>query len=152
MTQKYHNPFSGMDLLVPVEQHSKFYQKYCQTGDSALSIDQSPFPRMVDFWFAGLSLAAREGLEPKQLTKGETSNKIAEGSIFDSDNWRVQAIMLVAIAVKDDVQIVDHPRRIMDIANGLAASGIAEIVEMLCEGNQPPIWNFSEALYKVLKT
>ena len=60
--------------------------------------------------------------------------------------------MLVAIAVEDDVQIVDRPRRIMDIANGLAASGIAEIVEMLCEGDQPPIWNFSEALYKVLET
>lgn len=148
MTQRYHNPFAGIDLIAPVEQHAN-YERYCQTGGRAV-IDQSPFPRMVDFWFAGLALAARKGLSPVALSKQETV-KIMEGSIFDSDSWRVQAVMLIAIATQDNVEIVGEPRRMMAIANGLAAAGIPLVLDMLRDGDQDPIWNLSEVLDKILR-
>ena len=148
MTQRYHNPFAGVDLIAPIEQRD-VYDRYCQTVGRAL-IDQSPFPRMVDFWFAGLSFAARKELTPVDLGKQETF-KFIEGSIFDRDSWRVQTVMLVAIAVQNDVEIVGEPRRMMAIANGLAAAGIPHIVEMLRDGDQDPIWNLSEALDEVLR-
>lgn len=143
MTQRYHNPFAGLDLVAPVEQRD-VYHRYCQTGGRAV-IDQSPFPRMVDFWFAGLSLAARRCLTPADLS-GQPTFKFIEGSIFDRDSWRVQAVMLTAIAVADCVEIVGEPRRMMAIANGLAAEGVPLVVEMLQKGDQDAIWNLSEAL------
>jgi hypothetical protein len=143
MTQRYHNPFAGIDLIAPVEQRD-VYDRYCQTGGRAV-IDQSPFPRMVDFWFAGLALAARKGLSPVDLSKQKTF-KFETGSILDRDSWRVQTVMLIAIATMDSVEIVGEPRRMMAIANGLAAAGIPHVVEMLRDGDQDPIWNLSEAL------
>ena len=148
MAQRYHNPFAGIDLVAPVEQRD-VYDRYCQTGGRAV-IDQSPFPRMVDFWFAGLSLAARKGLQPVDLAKQETF-KFIEGSIFDRDSWRVQAVMLIAIAVEDNIEIVGQPRRMMAIANGLATVGIPEIVDMIRDGDQDPIWNLSEELDEKLR-
>ena len=148
MTQRYHNPFAGIDLIAPIDQR-EVYDRYCQTAGRAL-IDQSPFPRMVDFWFAGLSLGARRGLEPVDLS-GQETFKFIEGSIFDRDSWRVQAVMLVIIAISDDVEIVGEPRRMLTIANGLAAAGVPHVVELLRDGDQDPIWNLSEALDEVLR-
>ena len=147
MAQQYYNPFANINLIVPIEQHN-FYNQYCQTGRRA-SIDQSPFPRMVDFWFAGLSLAARKQLMPVNLADYDTVI-IIEGAIFDRDSWRVQVVMLVAIAIEDNVEVVGDPHRMMAIANGLAAAGIPHIVEMLSDSNQDPIWNLSDSLDEIL--
>ena len=67
MTQ-YYNPFAGIYLVYPVEQEPE-YHRYCQTGGHE-PIDQSPFGRMVDLWFAGLSVATRKGLSPIDLHSG----------------------------------------------------------------------------------
>lgn len=152
MAQQYHNPFAGIDLIAPIEQRD-VYDRYCQTGGRS-SVDRSPFPRMVDFWFAGLSVAAREELKPVDLGKlgKQEIFKFIEGSIFDSDFGRSQAVMLVAIAVDGNVEIVSEPRHVMAIANGLAAAGVPRIVEMLrCERNQDPIWNLSDSLDEILR-
>ena len=148
MPQRYHNPFAGIDLLAPIEQRED-YDLYCQTGGRAV-IDRSPFPRMVDFWFAGLSLAARKELRPVDLAKQDTF-KFIEGSIFDRDSWRVQAVMLIGIAVDNNVEIVGEPRRIVAIANGLAAAGVPEVVDMLRDGDQDPIWNLSDGLDDLIR-
>ena len=147
MTQRYHNPFAGIDLLAPIDQR-EVYDRYCQTGGRAV-IDQSPFPRMVDFWFAGLAVASRKGLKPVEL--GKDPFKFIEGSIFDRDSWRVQALMLVAIVHEGNVEVVGEPRRMIALANGLAAAGIPHVVDMLRDGDQDAIWNFSEALDKILR-
>lgn len=143
MAQRYHNPFAGIDLLAPVDQRNT-YDRSCQTGGRTI-VDQSPFARMVDLWFAGLSIAARRNLPATNLSEQQTF-KFIDGSIFDRDSWRVQAVMLVAIAVEDNIEIVAEPRRMMTIANGLAAAGVPQIEEMLLDGDQEPIWNLSEAL------
>ena len=148
MTQRYHNPFAGIDLIAPIE-HRGFYDRYCQTAGPT-SNDQSPFPRMVDFWFAGMAIAVRKQLKAVEVSELETF-KFIEGSIFDRDSWRVQAIMLVAIAIEDNVEVVGNPRRMIEITNGLAAVGIPEVVAMLRDGDQDPIWNLSDALDDILR-
>lgn len=147
MAQQYDNPFVNMSLISPIIQRDD-YDRYCQAGRRT-SADLSPFPRKVDFWFAGLSLAARKNLKPIDLTKQETVD-IISGSIFNTDGWQVQAIMLIAITVDGNLEIVLDPRRMMDIANGLAAAGVPHIVEMLRDGGQKPIRNLSEALDDLL--
>ena len=104
---------------------------------------------MVDFWFSGLALAAREGTKPVNLSKQETF-KFIDGSIFDRDSWRVQTVMLIAVAAENSINIVGEPRKIITIANGLAAAGIPQVVELLSDGEQDPIWNISEALDEML--
>ena len=150
MIQQYHNPFSNIGLIVPKVQLD-FYVQYCQTqAVGRKNVDRSPFRRKVDLWFAGLSLAARKQLEPAKLKKQDTS-PFNTGVVFDQDPWRIQALMLIAIAVDGNVEIVSDPRRMMDIANGLAAAGVDLIVEMLREGGQTPIWNLSDALAELLQ-
>ena len=149
MGQQYNNPFRNMMIISPITQQ-KDYDHYCQTGQGA-KVDKTPFPRKVDLWFAGLSLAARKNLKPINLTKEKTVN-IISGDIFNTDGWQAQAIMLIAISVDGNLEVVLKPRQMMDIANGLAAAGVPHIAQMLSEGNQEPIWNLSDAFENLLQS
>lgn len=148
MADRYFNPFQAIDINVPVDLHEAF-TRYCQTAGNAV-IDQSPFPRMVDLWFLAVCVAARLGLEPADISKFDTK-KIIDGSIFGSDPWRVQTLMLLAIGHSGDVQIVSEPRRMMALANGLAVAGLPKVVEMLKDGDADPIWNLSDAIDEMLR-
>ena len=149
MAQQYDNPFRNMTIISPVTQQED-YDHYCQTGQRTKA-DTSPFPRKIDLWFAGLLLATRKNLKPIDLMTEKTVS-IISGDIFNTDGWQAQAIMLIAIAVEGEVEVVLEPRRMMDIANGLAAAGVPHIVKMLNEGAQKPIWNLSDAFEKLMKS
>lgn len=143
MSDKYFNPFASVDIVVPAEFKDDF-ARYCQTGGRAV-IDHSPFPRMVDLWFLAVCVAARRGLEPVEIDRRDTY-KIIDGSIFSSDPWRVHTLMLIAIAKSDEVGIVVEPRRMINLANGLACAGFPHVMDMLKDGTAEPIWNLSEAV------
>ena len=149
MAQQYNNPFRNMKIIAPRMQQED-YDHFCQTGQGAKA-HNTPFPRKVDLWFAGLSLAVRKKLEPIVPKKKDTVS-IISGDVFNTDGWQAQAIMLIAVAVEDDLEVVLNPRRMMDIANGLAAAGVPYIIEMLNSGNDEPIWNLSDALDTRLRT
>ena len=150
MAQQYDNPFHNMQIISPETQRDD-YDHYCQTGQQRAKADTSPFPRKVDLWFTGLSLAVRKNLQPIDLTKEKTVN-IISGDIFNTDGWQAQTIMLIAIAVEGKVEVVLEPRRMMDIANSLAAAGVDQIIKMLNEGSQKPIWNLSEAFTELFQS
>ena len=152
MSQHYDNPFRGMQIISLIAQRAD-YDHYCQAGQRSRP-DRSPFPRKVDLWFAGLALAARKKLDPIDVNKLKKEEKadIISGTIFDTDGWQAQAIMLIAITVDNDLEVVLKPRRMMEIANGLAAAGVPYIVKMLNEGSESPIWNLSDAFEKLLQS
>lgn len=147
MNQRISNPFTTVWLQYPAEQRPD-YERFCQSENRS-PLDSSPFPRRVDMWFAALSVAARKGLPPVDLSSYKTVSFV-EGQIFDRDPWRIRALMLVALSVDRTIDVVDDPPRMMSIANGLAAGGAPLIVEMLSEGEDRQIWNLSEALQKML--
>ena len=151
MAQQYDNPFRNM-MIISLDTQREDYDRYCQAGQRTKA-DASPFPRKVDLWFAGLSLAARKKLAPidfEKLKKSKKTVDIISGDIFNTDGWQAQAIMLTAIAVDGNLEVVLNPRKMMAIANGLAAAGVPHIVKMLNEGEQRPIWNLSDAFEKLL--
>lgn len=151
MTQQYDNPFQNLMIISPDIQRED-YDHYCQTGQRTKPYD-SPFPRKVDLWFAGLALAARKELDPIDLNKKQVKTAdIISGSVFNTDGWQAQAIMLIAIAVKGSLEVVLKPREMMDIANGLAAVGVPHIVKMLNDGSQKPIRNLSDAIEELLQS
>jgi hypothetical protein len=148
MAERYYNPFQGMDISVPEEFRDTF-ARYCRTGGRS-SIDQSPFPRMVDLWFLSICIAVKFDMEPADLGKSETY-KIIEGSIFGNDPLRIHALMLIAIKKTDNVEIVSKPRQVMALANGLSVAGLPKVTEMLEDGDAEPIWNLSDALDEILR-
>lgn len=148
MNQRYHNPFSANRLEYPTEQR-EHYLRFADRRNSRLPVDESPFPRMIDFWWAGLSLSIRKGLEPVDLSNVKTTRFI-EGSIFDSDPWRIQFLRLIALHVRDQPDILINPSEIISMANGLAAAGVPGIVEMLTDGDEPPVWNISNAVERLI--
>jgi hypothetical protein len=148
MADRYFNPFQAIDIHVPIEYHDDI-TRYSQTGGKAI-IEQSPFPRMVDLWFLAVCIAANLELKPIDTTKHET-RKIIDGSIFGSDPWRVHTLMLVAIGISGDVEIVSEPRRMMSIISGLAVAGLPKVIEMLNDGDAEPIWNLSDSIDLLLR-
>ena len=148
MADRYFNPFQAIDINVPVEFHEAF-SRYSQSGGNAV-IDQSPFPRMIDLWFLSVCVAARLDMKPADINKYNT-RKIIDGSIFGSDPWRVDTLMLIAIGMTDDVQIVSEPRRIITLVNSLAIAGLPRVIEMLKDGDSEPIWNLSDAIDDLLR-
>ena len=152
MAQQYDNPFRGMQIISPITQRDD-YDYYCKAGQPRAKSELSPFPRKVDLWFAGLSLAARKQFKPIDLTKKKKDTvSIISGDIFDTDGWQSQAIMLIAIAVEGNLEVVLNSRRMMDIANGLAAAGVPHIIKMLSAGPEKAIWNLSDAFEKLLQS
>ena len=148
MAERYYNPFQGMDVSVPEEFRDTF-GRYCRTGGRS-SINDSPFPRMVDLWFLSICIAVRLDMEPADLGKSDTY-KIIEGSIFANDPLRIHALMMIAIKKTGSVEIVAEPRQVMALANGLAVAGLPKVVEMLKDGDAEPIWNISDALDNVIR-
>ena len=149
MAERYHNPFATIDVSIPAEYHPEVV-RYCQ-HEARASLDQSPFPRMVDMWFLAVCVAARLALKPEEVA-GRKTIKIIDGSIFNSDPWRVHTLMLVSIAHAGTVEIVSDSRRMMAIANGLAIAGLPKVLELIKEGAGDPIWNLSEAIQNLVST
>ena len=104
MSERYFNPFQGIDVNIPVDFHDDV-ARFSQREGKPIS-DHSSFPRMVDMWFLAMCVAASENRPPADPSKCET-RKIIDGNIFSSDPWRVQMLMLVAIAQSGNlIQIV----------------------------------------------
>ena len=143
MADRYSNPFQALDVVVPSDCHEEV-SRYSQRESGSVP-DRNPFPRMVDVWFLALCLAARRNLKPVELA-GRDTRKVVEGSILSSDPWRVNLLTLVAIAYAEDIEIANEPRRMMAMANGLAAAGFPFVFEMVKDGDQDPIWNLSDGI------
>lgn len=150
MNHKYDNSFANQWLIAPNIQRD-YYDQYCQTQTvGQANCDRRPFRRMADLWYIGLVFAARKKLEPYDLTEN-TFPFISVGEIFNPDGWEIQFLMLIAVAKEENLEIVGEPKRVVDIANALAAAGVPHIIEMLQSGELDPIWNLSESIDEMLR-
>ena len=127
------NAFASTDIQLP-DKYRQHFHTYCLTHveGSQNRPEHSPFPRMVDMWFLALCIAVKEGLKPELNVEGKTYKAI-EGNVFESDNWRSNALMLLAIAHTGDVKVTDQPREMMRIANAYALAGLPRLITVLEE-------------------
>ena len=127
------NEFAGVDINLP-EECRDYFHAYCLTRSEGTrnNPEDSPFPRMVDMWFLAVCIAAKEGLSPIFDPKGKTYKAI-EGVVFGSDTWRSNALMLLAIAHTDDIDIASDPREMMRVANAYALAGLPRLIGLLGE-------------------
>ena len=127
------NNFASVDIHLP-EKYKEYFHQYSQTRTegSQNKPEDSPFPRMVDMWFVALCIAVKEKLKPKFDIEGNTYKAI-EGTVFGSDTWRSNALMLLAIAHSEDINVVDDPHKMMKIANAYALAGLPRLITLLEE-------------------
>lgn len=147
------NAFATTDIFLP-EKYREYFHTYCltRTEGSRNNPEDSPFPRMVDMWFLALCIAVKENLKPKFETTGKPYKAI-EGVVFGSDSWRSNALMLLAIAHTNDVEITDKPHEMMRIANGYALAGLPRLIGMLNErGGDTPLDYLSDLVEEMTKT
>lgn len=151
MSDRVSNPFVNAEVNAPIK-FQEYFRRYSQTtGVSSLGeYDRKPFPRMVDFWFLAISVAAKLGLKPVKL-EGEDTYKAIEGAAIVSPEWRVHALKLIAIGETKDPEVVKDPRRMMEIANGLAFAGVPHLIEILEDNPDDEVFGLSDALVKMIK-
>ena len=127
------NEFASIDIHLPMLFRDDF-RKYSLTRAEGSRNDpeDSPFPRMVDMWFMAICIAVKKRLKPKFDVKGKTYKGI-EGGIFGSDNWRSDALMLLAISHTGDIEVIGRPNEMMKIANAYALAGLPHLIGILKE-------------------
>lgn len=133
------NLFAGQTISLPNEMKEHFH-RLCQTRLDGFSnrLEDSPFPRMVDLWFAGFCLAARKNLSPTQLSP-QNSYTAIEGNVFGSDNFRSDLIVLFCISKTGSLDIITEPAKMLRLANEYALSGVKEIISKCLDsrGDEP---------------
>jgi hypothetical protein len=150
MSERLTNPFVTMEINAPVEFQEHFRRFSQTTGASSVAeLDRKPFPRMVDFWFIALCIAVKKGLKPVSF-EGVQTYKAVEGPQIASPEWRAHALKLIAIAETGNPEVVKEPRRVLEIANGLAFAGMPHVLEALNEAPDEEVFGLSDALKKLI--
>lgn len=151
MNERISNPFVNAEVNAPTE-FQEYFRRYSQTtGASTVGeYDRKPFPRMVDFWFLAIAVAVKLGLRPVKLD-GRDTYKAIEGAAIVSPEWRVHALKLIAIGETKDPEVIKDPRRMMEIANGLAFAGMPHLIEILEDHPDDEVFGLSDALVKMVK-
>lgn len=139
-------PFPNAELRIPSEfqNEMEMYTRTRPGGGDRPDPQDAPLPRQVDMWFLAVCLGAATG--QRVALAANKSHKFNTASIFDNDESRVELLELLAIAVEDDPYVIKEPRRVIEVANELAAGGLPILVDMLKEGQGPAIEHITQNL------
>lgn len=152
MIDRYYNPFQAMELRLPSgyrDEVSRYCQGATQDGRGA-GLGDAPFPRIVDMWFLALCLAAKAGKKEAELPADKTY-KFMDGTVLSSDPWRIDVLMMLAVSMTGETEIVAQPRQVIQLANQLAAAGMPDVIDMLKNGDSDAIYNLSDNLEASMK-
>ena len=124
------NLFAGQNIMLPNEMKEHFH-RLCQTRVDGYTnrLEDSPFPRMVDLWFAGFCLAAKKNLAPAQISPKLSYNAI-EGNVFGSDNYRSDMMVLFCVSKTGSIEIITEPAKMLRLVNEYAVTGLKEIISV----------------------
>lgn len=127
------NPYAAQDLFVPRKWHDS-YDRYTSPAKSeGGDLDGAPFPRMIDMWWAALSLGVREG---RRSPLGNDPVKFQTGVILGSDPWRITHLGLLAIAEEGE-SVLHRPAEIIRIACEFASTGSEILIEAMAGHARP---------------
>jgi hypothetical protein len=140
------NPFASFDLFLP-NMYKEKIDKFTRSGGRQEGPLISPFPRQIDFWFSAFLVGVAKNLEP---INDRDSYKFIQGAILSTDPYRVSTIEIVALGRTKDTEILTDPKKMLDIASGLAFAGTPGLISVLEDPDEDkPLWallNLYEAL------
>lgn len=143
-----YNPFINIDLRFP-KAYFDDVKNYCQTrpeGGKKPDPTESPFPRYVDFWFLSVCLGTQSAAGVPDEPAGGWRGFITGAEGLGSDGWRIDLLELIAIAARDDANVVGDPRAVLDIGNRYAAVGVPMVLDWLRSAQSDPIDNILDRL------
>ena len=147
MIEKYSNPFQSVEILVP-KKYKDLVHTYSQRhtdGSENKQIDSNPFELDIDLWFTALGLALKTHLKPNIVERKSTYN-MAPGTVLTRKSWRVLFLQLLAIAETGEIEILDRPREMIEIAYGYANAGLPALFQILEEGSGQELLHFADHL------
>ena len=139
------NPYAAQDLFVSREWHESYQRYTIQARAESRDLDATPFPRMIDMWWAALCIGVREG---RRSSLGEKPTKFADGAILSSDPWRVAHLGLIAVTAAG-VDVLERPAEVIKIACEYSATGTEWLVETVA-GHAKPMKPLASALRSLL--
>lgn len=133
------NPYANIQLRIP-EHEWEAVRRFTMTfrdeeGAAPKDIDQSPFNRYVDLWWAALTIGVREGIRSKPSEWHDFTPAV----VFNQDPWRIRQLELLALAEAGNTDVLDDPGQVISTANEYAATGIAILIDRMT-GQTEPIW------------
>jgi hypothetical protein len=135
------NPYANLPLRIPErewESVRRFTTTFRPEDGSEPNIDQSPFNRYVDLWWAALIVGVREGRRSK-LSKPSDWHDFTPAVVFNQDPWRIRELELLALAETGGTDVLDDPGQVIAIATEYAATGIGILIDRMT-GQTEPIW------------
>jgi hypothetical protein len=120
-----------------------------QPNASHRSIEEAPFRRMYDFWFAAVLWAEHHELEPatgarmeKFISVGPTPNDAKP------ETWMLELLLLIAVRrLEPDVNTLPEPADVFKLANELAAAGsplLLDEIERSADLMEPRLYTTAE--------
>lgn len=145
------NPFANQAIHVPNAYHQdlrNYSSTFSAEEDRSASHEEIPFDRYIDFWLLAAALGASENhympIEPRD------KKRFIDGSVLQRDLPAIEFLLLLAISHEKDPFVVDEPRKVLNIAEGYAATGIPLIIDMMATGHLTPQQNLTRCLIKRL--
>lgn len=127
---------SSHRLYLPKSQNSRIESHIRTTagGQKPGEIDNFPFARKVDVWFAAICWAVNNGLAPVQHdTTGGFVSLGPNTQDIRTSRWQEELLSVAAVDYfgVDEVEKYTDPKEIVDLANGLAASGTGPLLDAI---------------------
>jgi hypothetical protein len=102
-----------------------------QPNASHRALEEAPFRRMYDFWFASVLWAEHSDLAP--LTGAKTEKFIAVGPTpadAKPESWMLELLLLIAVRrMEPDVNTLPDASDVFKLANELAAAGAPRLMD-----------------------
>ena len=124
----------GHGLVLPREHDDAINRYVAMHSGERQNVERRPFPRQVDFWAFCIATALALNLKPRQdpiARWGKNFINTSQG-IMNDQLCSLLAIIAVAQLGHDDPDVTET-RRIIEVANRLAASGCPVVLKKLSE-------------------
>lgn len=131
------NPFASFEINIPTK-YQDSVKKYCRTGNTDAKAIEAPFDRQIDFWFMAFLIAVNKGLAPVKDSKTYT---VITGSIFDRDPKRVSFMQLTVLGITEKFEMLSDHRAVFNYCVELANAGIPELIQILSDPDDLPLWS-----------
>ena len=121
-------------LALPRDQEDEINRYVAMHSGDRESIERRPFPRQIDFWAYCLAVALALELEPRKglVSRWGKNFIFTYQGVMDNGLCALLAIVAVAKLGHDDPEVMEI-RRIVDLANCLAAAGCSVVLKKLSE-------------------
>lgn len=142
------NPFSNFQIEMP-KKYQEQIKRFCKTGGGMNDYVFVPFERQVDFWYFAFLLAVNENLPS---VKESDAYNATTAAILSSEPYRITHIQAVFLGLHNDLEALSEHRKVFDFALEMANAGIPNLIQILSDNENRPIWNILDKIEEIVNS